>query len=78
MDMRERRVIALGHDAEQLAVGASVIGDGHGGIPCCSFRDHYLLGVMSGEEVCVGGDEAGALVLHAGHMAASSSMDWLP
>ncbi len=60
-------VVALGHDAEQLTVGASVIGDGHGGMPVLLLQSHYLLERHVGGEVCVGGDEAGLVVLHAGH-----------
>ena len=60
-------VVALGHDAEQFAVGAAVVGDGHGGVPVLLLQGHHLLERHVRREVRIGSDEAGLVVLYAGH-----------
>ena len=60
-------VVALGDDAEQLAVGRAVLGDGHGGMAVLLLQVHHLFESHIGREVRVRGDEAGLVVLHAGH-----------
>ena len=59
-------VVALGDDAEQLAVGGSIVGDGHGGVTRLLLQGHNLVKRHVGGKVGVGLDETSLVVLHAG------------
>ena len=59
-------VVAAGDDAQQLAVGGAVGGDGHGGEAVAVLQSQHVGQGVVGGQVGSGGDEAGLVALDTG------------